>query len=252
MRTKAWLSGIIVTLALGLALMGATLAQTTTAMDVLNFEVISVEGNKLVIRDQNGSHEVTVPADFQFTVDGKKISVSELKPGMKGTATVTTTTTIKPVTITEVREVEVTRVSDLAVTVRGSDGEYRRYSQGELDRGGVEIIKDGKTIRLADLKRGDKLTATIVTSGPPTVLTAKEVEATLADSTAATAPTQVAAATGTAQPAAPATAPAAAPQPAAASPAPPAASGMGLTWWVIIAIVLAVVVFFFMRRRKAP
>ena len=51
--------------------------------------------------------------------------------------------------------------------------------QGELDRRGVEIIKDGKPIRLADLKRGDKLTAMIVTGGPPTVLTAKEVEATL-------------------------------------------------------------------------
>ena len=32
--------------------------------------------------------EYTVPADFRSTVDGKKMAASELKPGMKGTATV--------------------------------------------------------------------------------------------------------------------------------------------------------------------
>ena len=47
---------------------------------------------------------ITVPDDFRFTVDGKKMAVSELKPGMKGTATITTTTTIKPVAVTEMRE----------------------------------------------------------------------------------------------------------------------------------------------------
>ena len=45
MRTKAWLSGIFVALALGLAPMGAALAQTTTSKNVLNFEVISIDGN---------------------------------------------------------------------------------------------------------------------------------------------------------------------------------------------------------------
>ena len=105
MRTKAaWLSGVIVMVALGLAFAGAPLAQTTTTVDVRNFEVISVDGNKLVVRDERGTQEFTVPDDFRFTVDGKKMSVSELKPGMKGTATVTTTTTIKPVVVTEVRE----------------------------------------------------------------------------------------------------------------------------------------------------
>ena len=39
-----------------------------------------------------GDYQYTVPDDFRFTIDGKKLSVSELKAGMKGTATVTTTT----------------------------------------------------------------------------------------------------------------------------------------------------------------
>ncbi len=102
MRTKATgLSGVMLMVALGLAFAGAALAQTTTTVDERNFEVISVDGNKLVVRDQKGTNKYTVPDDFRFTVDGKKVSVSELKAGMKGTATITTTTTVKPVVVTK-------------------------------------------------------------------------------------------------------------------------------------------------------
>src|SRR4249919_1654216 len=128
MRTNAgWLSGVVVTVALGLAFAGAPLAQTTSTTDVRNFEVISVDGNKLVVRDEKGTQEITVPDDFRFTVDGKKLAVSDLKPGMKGTATITTTTTIRPVNVAELREAEVLRASDLSVTVRMADG-VRRYT----------------------------------------------------------------------------------------------------------------------------
>ena len=60
MRTKkaGWLSGIVVMVALGLAFAGAPLAQTTTTVDVRNFEVISVDGNKLVVRDERGTQRV--------------------------------------------------------------------------------------------------------------------------------------------------------------------------------------------------
>ena len=143
MRTNAgWLSGVIVTVALGLAFAGAPLAQTTSTTDVRNFEVISVDGNKLVVRDERGTQELTVPDDFRFTVDGKKMSVSELKAGMKGTATVTTTTTVKPVFVTELREGEVLRASPISMTVRTADG-ARKFTQTELDTKGIRIYKDG-------------------------------------------------------------------------------------------------------------
>ena len=209
MRTKmAWVTGVIV-VALGLTLAGTSLAQTTTTIGTRNFEVIAVDGNKLVVRDEKGTQEITVPDDFRFTVDGKKMAVSDLKPGMKGTATITTTTTIKPVVVSEVREAEVLRTSDLSVTVRMADG-TRRYTREELDKGGLRVLKEGKPVQLADLKRGDKLTATIITSGPPILLTEQEVQATLAESRkaeppATKAPTTVAAA--------PAAAPARAPPP---------------------------------------
>jgi hypothetical protein len=251
------LSAVIVTVALGFALAGAPFAQTTSTTDVRNFEVISVEGNKLVVRDEKGTEEITVPDDFRFTVEGKKVSVSELKPGMKGTATITTTTTVKPVTVTQVREGEVLKASPMSVTVRTADG-TRRFTQEQLDAKGIQIIMDGKSTRTADLKRGDKLTATIITYGAPTVLTEREVQATIEESKAEPTTTQAPTTAGAAQPAAqPATQPAApapAPQPSAAPPASPPAesSGLGMMWYVVIAVLVLAALFFYMRKRKEP
>jgi len=261
MRTKAtWLSAVIVAVALEFALAGNASAQTTTTVDVRNFEVISVEGNKLVVRNEKGTHEYTVPDDFRFTVDGKQLSVSDLRAGMKGTATVTTTTTIRPVVVTEVREAEVLRASDLSVTVREAGGDTRRFTQAELGDRGIRIVRDGQPVRIAELQRGDKLTATIITNGPPAVLTEQEVQATLAESKVEPAKvelakvepatTQVATAANVAQTAASA----ASSQPSAAPPAsrPDERSGMGLTWYVAIAVLIALALIVFMRRRKRP
>ena len=255
MRTKAtWLLGVIAMVALGFTLAGAPLAQTTTSVEQRNFEVISVDGNKLVVRNEKGTQEYTVPDDFRFTVDGKKMAVSDLKAGMKGTATVTTTTTVKPVVVTEVREGQVLRASDTSVTVRLPDGSTRRFTQGEVDTRGIQIVKNGEPIRIAELRRGDPLTATIITNGPPVVLTEQEVQATLAESKAETPPTQVAAVAPTAPPAGAQPAPSSAPKPIEAqpAPAPPEPSGLGMMWYVLIAVVVVVALFVFMRRGKAP
>ena len=81
---------------------GAATAQSQVqTTDELKFEAISVDGNNLVVRDQNGTRAVTVPKNFKFTVDGKSMSVHDLKPGMKGTATVTTTMLSRLVYVTQ-------------------------------------------------------------------------------------------------------------------------------------------------------
>ena len=257
MRKKPGLLSGIVMVVLALAFASTSLAQTTSStVEMKNFEVIAVNGNKLVFRDQTGTREITVPDDFRFTIDGKKMAVSELKPGMKGTATVTTTTTVTPVFVTEVREAEVLRASDLSMTVRGADGNTRRFTQGDVNKRGIEIVKDGKAVRIADLKRGDKLTAIIITAVAPAVLTEQEVQATLAEATPPAAPakaaepepTKMAAAT----PAQSAPTPAAAPAPSAVPPVPQPAepSGMSNMTWLLIAIAVAIVLFLFLRRRK--
>ena len=41
-------------------------------------------------------------------------------------------------------------------------------------------MRSGKPAQMSDFRQGDRLTATIITSKPPTVVTEKEVQATLA------------------------------------------------------------------------
>ena len=57
-------------------------AQAGTSTQTKKFQVISVDGNKLVVRLPEGTRELTVPDDFRFDIDGKMMSVRELQPGM--------------------------------------------------------------------------------------------------------------------------------------------------------------------------
>ena len=159
---------------------GVSIAQTTSTMtETKSFEIIAVYGNKLDVRLPEGTKELTVPADFRFTVDGKALSVNELKPGMKGTATITTRTTVTPVTVTEVKNGTVMQRSGSSIIVRTDEG-IKMFSQGEVDKRGVKMVKNGEPAQLSDFREGDRLSATIITSLPPKVMTEKEVEATTA------------------------------------------------------------------------
>ena len=159
----------------------AASAQTTTSSETKKFQVIAVDGNVLVVRLPEGTRELVVPDDFRFNVDGKMLSVQELKPGMSGSATITTKTTVTPVTVTEVRNGTVMQNLGTSILVRTDDG-MRMFSQSDVDKRGVTIMRDGRPAQITDFRANDRLTATIVTSKPPRVMTEKEVQATLAKS----------------------------------------------------------------------
>ena len=154
-------------------------AQTTT--ETKKFQVISVDGNQLVVKLPEGTREITVPEGFHFTVDGKQLTVGELKPGMAGTATITTKTTVVPVTVTEVKNGVVMQNMGSSILVK-TDGGMKMFSQGDMDKRGVKIMKDGKLVDISELRANDQLTATIVTSKPPRIMTEKQVQASLAKS----------------------------------------------------------------------
>jgi hypothetical protein len=229
-------------------------AQKTTVSQVRRFQVVSVDGNKVVVKGQRGSQEITVPDDFRFTVNGKKISVHELKPGMRGSATITTTTTTTPVYTTEVRNAEVVQASANSVIVRGPKG-FQMYTEGEVAKRGIKVYKNGRPVTFSDLHAGDKLTATIVTEGPPKVVTQREVQARLANPPPP--PTESPAATPPVTAAAPGAAPAAASSSAASSSVPTSAErsqGNGTLWLIVgglAAAVLALVVIMAAVRRRA-
>jgi hypothetical protein len=157
---------------------------TSTSTETKKFQVVAVEGNYLVVNLPEGTREITVPPGFVFTVDGKPMSVSELRPGMSGTATITTTTTVTPVTVTEIKSGTVAMVSGNAVYVRTPEG-VRLFTQPELDKRGVKIFVDGKPRSVSELREGNRLTATIITTKPPSIVTEKEVQASLAKAGAA-------------------------------------------------------------------
>ena len=157
-----------------------TSAQTTsTSAETKNFEVLSVDGNTLVVRLPEGTRELTVADDFRFTVNGQQLSVQQLKAGMKGTATVTTKTTVTPVTVTEVKGGTVRHSMGTTIIVQTDEG-YRSFTQGEIDKRGVKIMREGRPALVSDFRPGDRITATIITSRPPSVMTEQQVNATLA------------------------------------------------------------------------
>ncbi len=244
---------------------GGAQAQSKTTTQVKTFEIISVDGNVVVVKEADGTHEYTLPADFRFTVGDKQVPLQELKSGMKGKATITTTTTVKPVHVTEVKNGQVMKNLGAGTVIVRTEAGIKMFSQGEIDQRGIRVYKDARPVLLSDLHEGDKLTATFVTEGPPQVMTEKQVEATIAAAAAAPAATApAAAAAGSAgsgaAPGSSAGAPATTPDTKAATagetaagttaPASVETAGGGTSWlmWSGLIILVVIVAVFLFRR----
>jgi len=175
------MSRVVFAAAVLCATAAVSLAEQTTSSSTQTktFEVLAVDGNQLIVKLPEGTRELTVPNDFRFNVNGQQMSVQELKAGMKGSATITTQTTVTPVSVTEVKNGTVVQSTGSSIIVRTAEG-FKSFTQGDIDKRGVKILRDGRPATIAECRQGDQLTATIVTSMPPHVMTEKEVQATLA------------------------------------------------------------------------
>jgi LPXTG-motif cell wall-anchored protein len=230
-------------------------AQTTTTSTAApkRVEVISVTGNQLVVRGPDGTKEYTVPESFRFNVDGKELSVHDLKPGMVAMSTVTTITTVTPVVVTEFRSAKVMQAFGNAVIVRSQDGGFKQITEAEAKKRNAKITKDGKVIEFQQLRAGDVISATIVTESAPKVMTEQQVTASIVANGGGEATKTAAAPAPAAKPAAaPAPAPAAAP---AAAPAPKTlpktASQLPLVGLLGIGLLAIGALMTFARRRRA-
>ncbi len=138
---------------------GFAAAQTTT-YEIKQGTVVHVYGNHLVVKMSTGeTKDVEVPEGFMFTVDGRSVPLSALKPGTKLTSTVKTTTTPQTVQTTEVKNAEVVKVFGQTVILRGEDGKLKQFNRVPKD---MVLTMDGKEINPRDLAAGMRVTATIV------------------------------------------------------------------------------------------
>lgn len=232
-----------------------TSGQSTQEVKVDRGEVVAVEGNDLIVKMEDGSirHFPNIPENARATVDGKPLSIHELKPGMTLQRTITTTTTPQIVTTVETVSGTVWRINPpLSVILTLENGTNQSFTIPKNQKFKV----NGEMVDAFGLKKGMRVTATKITEVPMTATTQqRHVTGTMPPppSVADTpiliaeeaAPASAPAESPGSAPAAPATAPATAPQ--AAQQTPPAASTnylllIGLL--VVIAIIVWLVVKF--------
>jgi hypothetical protein len=150
-----------------------TRTQTTTGAGSKNFkvergEVVYVQGNDLVVKMENGEiRSVTVPDSARATVDGKELSVHDLKPGMKLQRTIVTTAT--PRTVTTVRTIQgkvwqVSAPNSVILTLPDNTNKQYRIPKDQ------KFTIDGQEMTAFELKKGMNVSATVLTAVPETVV----------------------------------------------------------------------------------
>ena len=131
-------------------------------------EVVYVSGNELVVKMESGEvRHVTVPDSARATVDGKELSIRELKPGMKLQRTITTTTTPKTVTTVRTVQGKVWQISPPSTVILTlADGTNKQYKIPK----GQKFMIEGQEKTAFELKKGMNVSVTAVTEVPETVV----------------------------------------------------------------------------------
>ena len=138
---------------------GAAFAQTTTQR--LEGTVLYVQGDTLVVKMADGTvREFHPQPGFTFNVDGKATPVSELKPGTKLVADVTTTEETRVVVYEEVKSGTVLEKVGQTLVVRMQNGEVKKFTNVSDD---VKFTVDGKPMTIFEIKPGMNLDAHIIT-----------------------------------------------------------------------------------------
>jgi len=168
---------IVPFVALMLCIVAAGAWAQQTVVEITNGEVISVQGNRLVVRGPDGVNEYVVPDGFRFDMDGKTLGVTDLEPGMRLTAMITTTERPHEMSTTVVTRAEVLHRVGSTIVVRTEDGTIRRFSGKDVKTRDVLMHdKDGKPIEIAQLDKGDFVSATVITKQPPQVITERDLQ----------------------------------------------------------------------------
>ncbi len=166
--------------AIGLAVTVRMSAQVETTTDtthgaathqvqVVNATVVSVNGNDLVVKMEDGSirHFANVSESARATVDGQQLGIHDLKPGMHLQKTITTTTVPKVITTTKTVTGKVWHVNPpLSVILTMEDGKNEEFKIPK----GQKFTVNGQQTDAFGLKKGMIVNATKVVEEPITVV----------------------------------------------------------------------------------
>ena len=176
--TNLWLAIAVALISMGFAASAGAQVQTETSsstgqptktVQVERGEVVSVAGNDLFVKMENGDirHFPNVPESARVTVDGQQLGIHDLKPGMKLQRTITTTSTPQTVTTVETVTGTVFWVSPpSAVSLRLEDGTVQQFKIPK----GQKFTIDGKETDAFGLRKGMKVSATRITESPEVVV----------------------------------------------------------------------------------
>jgi len=136
--------------------------------EVRHSKIVYVEGNDLVLKLEDGKVEhLVVPDSDRFVIDGKSVSVTELKPGTTLTQTITTVTTPRYVNSVRVLKGKIWHINKPnTVILTLPDGTNQSYKIPNH----ATVTVDGRPASVFDLKKGHMLQATIVTDEPQSIV----------------------------------------------------------------------------------
>ena len=141
--------------------------QPTITTEVKSGEVLYVSGNDLVVKVDDGQvKHFVVPDSATVNVDGRQLTVHDLKPGMKLTRTITTTVTPKTVQTVRTIKGKVWYVNPPKTVILSlPDNTNKQYKVPD----GTMFNVDGQMQSVFHLKKGMNVSATVITETPEVV-----------------------------------------------------------------------------------
>ena len=178
-RCSVLLVASVIFVAFGASMSAQVQSQTATTsgaptkeVKIETGEVVAVKGNDLFVKMPDGTIRdfPNIPESATATVDGKKLGIHELKPGMKLQRTTVTTTTPQVVTTIETVTGKVWHVNPpVSVILTLENGQNQMFKIPE----GQKFTVDGQETDAWGLKDGMKVTATKITTAEASSVTQK-------------------------------------------------------------------------------
>ena len=180
------------------ALAQASSRESTAVTNQVKSGVVeSVAGNKVVLREADGLHEYNLPDGFKFQLNGSDVGVADIKPGMTVNATVTDRITTRQVTLTRIASGTVAQIAPGGIVLKQQNGELKSYDFKDPAGNDVYMVQDGKEVSLRNVKLGERLSGTFVSSLPAQQVSQRTVVAKATEPAPPPAPEPVAVAAAT-------------------------------------------------------